>query len=91
MGKIAEKDKLNRHAVLACLMKGNNRADKASLYADSFVEYQEAQANIRENGSIVSDPRTGAPVVNPYLTVRDKAFARLEALHKGGVKAGDLY
>lgn len=34
---------------------------------------------------------TGAPVPNPYLAVRDKAFARLESLHKTGVKAPALW
>jgi len=91
MGKITEAKKTDRAAVMACLLAAKNKPEKASLYADSYLEYQEAQKNIAGNGSIVSDPRTGAPVPNPYLVVRDKAFARLESLHKAGVKAGDLY
>lgn len=77
--------------VLAILAKSNVPAQRAALYADAFLEYRQAQENIESNGSIVADPRTGAPVPNPYLAVRDKAFARLESLHKTGVKAPALW
>jgi hypothetical protein len=50
-----------------------------------------AQKNIDDNGAIVADPRTGSPIPNPYLQVRDKAFARLETLHKAGVRAPGLW
>ena len=50
-----------------------------------------AQANVEVNGAIVADPRTGSPIQNPYLVVRDKAFARLENLHKAGVRAPGLW
>ena len=53
--------------------------------------YRAAQDNIDKNGSIVADPRSGAAVPNPFLTARDKAFARLESLHKAGVKASVLW
>lgn len=64
---------------------------KAKSYADAFVEYTAAQANVEANGAIVADPRTGSPIQNPYLVVRDKAFARLENLHKAGVRAPGLW
>jgi len=91
MGKIAADQKTNRDAVIAVLTETNKRAEKVGLYADAFIEYQEAQVKIARDGTIVADPRTGAPTPNPYLSVRDKAFARLEQLHKTGVKAGDLW
>jgi hypothetical protein len=52
--------------------------DTAVLYADVWAEYQEAAGNIREHGSIVQHPRTGNPIANPYLEIRDKAAARLQ-------------
>lgn len=48
-----------------------------TIYVDAFVEYKEAQRNIAEHGAIVFHPKTGAPIENPYLSVRDKAAARL--------------
>lgn len=45
----------------------------ACLYADAFLEYQEAIANIRRNGTIVAHPRTHNPIENPYLSLRDRA------------------
>ncbi len=80
-----------RDAVIAELLKAKNRPEKAGLYADSLLEYRAAQENIEKNGAIVADPRTGAAVQNPFLVVRDKAFARLESLHKAGVKASSLW
>ena len=82
----------DRQAIIDHLMKEPRaRREKAALYADAYLEYKEAQKNIAANGSIVADPRTGAPIQNPYLPVRDKAFARLEQLHKAGVKAPGLW
>lgn len=43
------------------------------LTAEAFVEYRTAQANISEHGTIVFHPRTGAPIENPYLKIRDRA------------------
>lgn len=88
---MTEEQKNNRESVVKCLIESKARSEKACLYADSFLEYREAQANITKNGSIVADPRTGAAVPNPYLCVRDKAFARLESLHKSGVNASKLW
>jgi phage terminase small subunit len=89
MGKVI--DLTDRAAVLKALLAAANRPAQAALYADTFVEYQEAMVNIRENGAIVADARTGAAIQNPYLVVRDKAFARLELLHKAKVKADALW
>ena len=77
--------------ILKILAKAKVSPERATLYADAFVEYTAAQANVDANGAIVADPRTGSPIQNPYLVVRDKAFARLENLHKAGVRAPGLW
>lgn len=82
---------MTRQEIIDRLTKAKNKPERAALYADSYLEYLAAQENIDRNGAIVSDARTGGAVPNPFLAVRDKAFARLEALHKAGVRAGDLW
>ncbi|MFO0448673.1 MAG: P27 family phage terminase small subunit [Pseudomonadota bacterium] len=77
--------------LMEILAKAKVSAERATLYADAFLEYTAAQKNIDDNGAIVADPRTGSPIPNPYLQVRDKAFARLETLHKAGVRAPGLW
>lgn len=57
---------------------------RASIYADAFLAYREAQANIQEHGIIVAHPRTGNPITNPYLDIRDRAARRLESMRKIG-------
>lgn len=53
------------------------RAGDLAMYADAFMEYREAQDNIAKNGAIAMHPRTGAPIENPYLRVRNGAAAVL--------------
>lgn len=91
MAKITEAECGNREAVVRCLIAAKTRPENARLYADSYIEYRHAQSNIDRLGAVVSDPRTGAAIPNPFTSVRDRAFARLMALHKAGVKAGDLW
>ena len=50
---------------------------EAALYADCYLEYQTATANIAEHGLIVQRPRTGNPIENPYKKVRDDAHRKL--------------
>ena len=50
----------------------------AQIYASTLNEYVEATANIQKTGAVVANPRTGAPMDNPYLKVRDAAAKRLE-------------
>ena len=58
------------------------------MYADAFEEYRAAQANIAANGSIVTHPKTGGPISNPYLAVRDRAAKTLREMR---VQAGALW
>jgi hypothetical protein len=53
------------------LQADNPRARQVDLrvFADALRAYVHASENIREHGSIVQHPRTGAPIENPYLKV----------------------
>lgn len=46
------------------------KADDIEMYAQQFVSYFEAAVNIQANGTIVSHPRTGQPMDNPYVKIR---------------------
>lgn len=61
--------------MLAAFAKANPHVSPMDLaiYVDATAQYQAAQANIDTHGSIVIHPRTGAPIENPYLAVRDRA------------------
>ena len=80
---------MTRAEVAAVLESTGAKPDVAALYADAFVEWREAIANIEKTGSVVANPRTGAPIDNPYLKVRDKAFDRLRKMR--GVQSGALW
>lgn len=75
---------MTRDEVLCVLRRENPsaRADDLALYADCFLDYQEAITNIREQGSIVIHPRTGAPIDNPYLKVKAQAMAGILKLRR---------
>jgi hypothetical protein len=73
-----KKDAVVDHLVLAGWCR-----DRACQYADAFLEYSVAMANIDANGVIVGHPRTGSPIENPYLSVRDRALKKLQAFESG--------
>lgn len=64
------------------------REAEIAIYADALADYREAQTNINEHGAIVLHPRTGAPIVNPYLSIRDKAATVIRSV---GLKADPLW
>lgn len=70
---------LSKADILAILEAENPRArrDQLVVYVDAFLEYRAAQANIDANGTIVFHPRTGSPIDNPYLKVRNQAAAAM--------------
>jgi phage terminase small subunit len=72
---------MTRAEQIAKLREENPYAKAAVLetYVDALATYREAQANIATNGAIVFHPRTGAPIENPYLAVRDRATRVLVA------------
>lgn len=47
------------------------------IYLDMEASYNRAQENILEFGEIVSHPRTGEAMENPYLSVREKASKQM--------------
>lgn len=70
---------MTRDEVLLILRRDNPaaRADDVVMYADCYMDYQEAAANIAKNGNIVAHPRTGSPIENPYGKVRSLAMNQL--------------
>ena len=73
---------MTRDEALSVLTRDNPKVKAADLvmYADAFVEYQAAQKNIGEHGSIVFHPRTGSPIDNPYVRARDRAGALMRRM-----------
>lgn len=61
----------------------------AVIYATAWTEYATADANIREHGTVVVHPKTGAPIPNPYLPIRASAQKRMAAIK--GVNADVLW
>lgn len=79
-----------REEVIAVLLKnGCKSVDRATIYADVYLEYQTATANIAEYGLIVKHPRTGNPIENPYLSIRDGAEKKLSRMQN--IKADGLW
>ena len=73
---------MTRAKIIGKLVQNGAPRDQATIYADSYLEYREACANIEEYGLIVSHPRTANPIVNPYLQIRDNAARKLAAMRK---------
>jgi phage terminase small subunit len=64
--------------VVECLL--NNCRIKlpvATMYADAFMEYRNAQSQIDEHGPVVRCERTGATVDNPFIKTRDSSYKKL--------------
>jgi hypothetical protein len=80
---------MNRDEIVAALVEKGATKDRATIYADAFLEYQEATENITRNGTIVAHPRTANPIENPYLAIRDRAAAKLAGMRK--IKADFLW
>jgi phage terminase small subunit len=73
------------------LVKAGTPIDLATVYANAFAEYQEAMENIRSTGAVVANPRTGAPIDNPFLKVRDRAEEKLTKLGRRVKGAAGLW
>ena len=65
--------------VLDALRDANPRApeDAIRAYASALRDYVAAERNVSEHGAIVYHPRTGAPVENPFLAVRERCAATM--------------
>ncbi len=68
---------MTREEAVEALVALKVKRDRAVQYADAWAEYQAASANIAKNGVIVAHPRTAAPLVNPYVAIRDGALKKL--------------
>lgn len=73
---------MTRDEVVSVLRRDNpkGRGDDIAMYADSFMDYQEAQENIARNGNVVAHPRTGQPIENPYIKVKVSAMNQLRKI-----------
>lgn len=80
---------MTRDEVIEVLRKNKVHQDMAVQYADIYLEYQTATANIAEYGLIVQHPRTGNPIENPYLRIRDRAEKKLARMRN--IKADGLW
>lgn len=47
------------------------------LYARHFAVWFEAQTNIQRFGAVNAHPRTGVPIDNPYLKIKDAVETKL--------------
>ena len=70
---------MTRTEILAILRRDNPgaRPDDLAMYADCFANYREAADNISRNGTVVTHPRTGSPIDNPYCKVQAQAMSQL--------------
>lgn len=68
--------------IIADLVSKGTQKDRATMYAHAFQEYWEATENIEKYGIIVAHPRTGNPIENPYLAIRDRAARKLDGMRK---------
>lgn len=48
----------------------SKRSVDLRIFADALQIYREAAKNVEANGAVVSHPRTGAPIENPYLKIQ---------------------
>ena len=72
---------MTRAEVIVILKRDNPRArlEDLHLYADAFLSYSTASANITEFGDVVAHPRTGTPISNPYLPILVAARKALQS------------
>lgn len=80
------------HKQIRDLIKKENPQGNVALiemYVHQFATYLEAEENIQQNGVIVSHPRTGQPMENPYLKIRTAAQATMSKMRI--LKVGQLW
>ncbi len=81
---------LDQSQLVAWFVGRKVQADLATIYVDTFLEYRKAMDNITANGAVCQCPRTGSPIDNPYLKVRDRAQKTLVDLSRR-VKHADAF
>ncbi len=72
---------MTRDEIVEILARDNPKAklDSMNMYADAFLQYREASANIAQYGNVVAHPRTGTPLPNPYLPILAAARKAIES------------
>lgn len=85
----AQPIELDKPEMVRLLIEHKVRIDLANLYADTFMEYMKATRNVDEYGIIIKHPRTGNPIENPYLVIRDRALKKLQSMRS--IKADYLW
>ena len=80
---------VDRAGIIEGLVTRGCRRDLAAQYADAYLEYREASANIGTQGAMVLHPRTSNRIENPYLKIRDRALSKLQGMRQ--VDAGWLW
>ena len=63
--------------------------DVLRIFVDALKLYAEASDNIAKNGALCGHPKTGAPMVNPYVGLRDKCARTIAAFHARWPKFDD--
>jgi len=71
-----------RAEIVTGLLERGAKRDAANQYADAYLEYHQAADRVAAAGLVVAHPVHGGPIENPYLAIRDKALARLQAMRK---------
>jgi len=56
--------------------------DELRVYRDALARYNEAADNLAKCGSVTGHPKTGAPMVNPFLDIQERAARVLERFHR---------
>lgn len=49
----------------------------SDIYFNAEASYKKAQENIEKIGEIVTHPKTGAPIENPYIKIREKSAKQM--------------
>jgi hypothetical protein len=56
--------------------------DELRVYRDALALYNEASENLSKFGAVTAHPKTGQPMVNPYLEIRDRCGRTMTQFHK---------
>ena len=75
---------ITKAEVVEVLRRSNpaGKEQSVQMYAQSFMEYVEAVANVEANGTVCAHPRTGQPMDNPYCKVKAAAMSSMGKMLK---------
>jgi phage terminase small subunit len=64
------------------LRKKGATADQLQIYENAVRRYNEADDNIEQYGAVVANPRTGAPMPNPYISILRQAETTIRDIYR---------